>query len=100
MTKMANRSLEQCRKSKDFIKYAKSNGGHIENCTKGVKVYGPNGAPDNTNCGYALIHSNHPKELKTGTRAALIKAFIAIGLGAFLCTITAQLDTLLVALGG
>lgn len=75
---MAKKNLEQCRTAKDFIKYAERQGGVVEGSKKGVKVYGPND-------GFAVIHSNHPRDLATGTRAALIKALVAIGLGVVLC---------------
>lgn len=67
------KQLKQCRTAKDFIGYARYKDASIEQCCKGVKIYG-------SKPGYAELHSNHTKELATGTRAALIKAFIAIGL--------------------
>lgn len=69
------KNLNQCKDPNDFIRYAKRKKGKVVSCGKGVKIYGP--VPP----GYALIHSNHPRELATGTRMAIIKAFIAIGLG-------------------
>jgi len=76
------KALYQCRNANDFIRYAKHKRTEMGDdsvavvvCGKGVKVYGP--VPPN----YALIHSNHPRELATGTRKAIIKALIAIGLG-------------------
>ena len=75
MSKTAD--LDECRKGKDFIRYAVAHGGRVEICAKGVKIYGNQ---NNGTYGYALIHSNHPNELPTGTRCALIKAFRAIGL--------------------
>jgi len=71
---MCKKSLQACRTDKDFIGYAQYMGGEIIHCTHGVKIFGPK------KTGYAVIHSNHCKELATGTRATLIKTFIAIGL--------------------
>lgn len=71
---MCKKKLIQCRTSSDFIRYARVRGGRLVPSKKGVKVYGP------TPCGYVEIHSNHPHELATGTRAVIIKAFVAIGL--------------------
>ncbi len=76
---MSKKNLQACSKATDFISYAEDHGGKVKTCGAGVKVYGPNG-----NGGYVSIHANHPKELATGTRAALIKAFIALGLGVLL----------------
>ena len=73
---MAKKRLDACRDAKDFIGYAKSRGAVIENCSKGVKIYPADGRRDE----YALIHSNHPRELATGTRWTLIKKLTAIGL--------------------
>ena len=73
--------LNQCKDAQDFIRYANHKRTEIGEtvsvvaCSNGVKVYGP--IPPN----YALIHFNHPRELATGTRMAIIRAFIAIGLG-------------------
>jgi len=72
---MCRKKLTTCRTEKDFLGYIQYKGGEIINCAHGVKVFGPKKP------GYAVIHSNHKKELATGTRAALIKALIAIGLG-------------------
>jgi hypothetical protein len=71
-----SKTLQSCRKAKDFIGYAEQHGGQVVQTNGCVKVFEPKG-----NGGYATLHANHPKELATGTRAALIKAFIAIGLG-------------------
>jgi hypothetical protein len=72
---MCKKNLNQCKDPNDFIQYAKHKKGTIVVCGKGVKIYGP------VPTGYALIHSNHPRELAKGTRMAIIKALIAIGLG-------------------
>jgi hypothetical protein len=72
---MCRKTLTSCRTEKDFLGYIQYKGGEIIRCTHGVKIIGPKKP------GYAVIHSNHKKELATGTRAALIKALIAIGLG-------------------
>ena len=71
---MAKKNLNACRTANDFVGYAKRNGGTVVPCKKGVKVYGDK----KDQC--AIIHSNHPRELATGTRSALVKAFVAIGL--------------------
>lgn len=71
---MAKKTLKACRTASDFVGYAQSHGGEVITCGKGVKII--NGRKDQ----YAVIHSNHPRELATGTRSALVKAFIAIGL--------------------
>ena len=73
---MAKKRLEACRKPDDFIEYSLGKGAIVENCAKGVKIFPPDGRRDE----YALIHSNHPRELATGTRHALIKKLLAIGL--------------------
>jgi hypothetical protein len=70
---MCKKSLQACRTKTDFIGYAKYKKARIVQGTHGVKIYG-------TKPGYAELHSNHCKELATGTRATLIKTFIAIGL--------------------
>jgi hypothetical protein len=71
---MCKKNLRQCKDGNDFIAWARSKGGIINQSTHGVKIYGPKS-------GYALIHNNHVRELATGTRMALIKVLIAIGLG-------------------
>jgi len=71
---MRKKNLRQCKEGNDFIAWARSKGGIINQSTHGVKIYGPKP-------GYALIHNHHARELATGTRMALIKALIAIGLG-------------------
>jgi hypothetical protein len=73
---MAKKTLEQCKTHQDFVRYAKKNGATVEQCKKGVKIYNGDSAQ------YAVIHSNHRKDMATGTRSALIKAFLAIGLAA------------------
>jgi hypothetical protein len=72
---MSKKNLEACRTDRDFLGYVQFKGGEIIHCAHGVKIFGPKRP------GYAVIHSNHKKELATGTRAALIKTLIAIGLG-------------------
>ena len=73
--------LNQCKDAQDFIRYANHKRTEIGEtvsvvaCSNGVKVYGP------IKPNYALIHSNHPRELATGTRMAIVKALISIGLG-------------------
>jgi hypothetical protein len=77
---MAKKNLKACRTASDFVTYAQAHGGEVVTCGKGVKIF--KGSKDQ----YAVIHSNHPRELATGTRSALIKAFIAIGLaGSMAC---------------
>ena len=71
---MAKKKLTACRTASDFVAYAQANGGEVVSCGKGVKVFKDKSA------GYAVIHSNHPRELASGTRAALVKAFVALGL--------------------
>jgi len=71
---MAKKTLNSCRTANDFVRYAQRNGADVVDCKKGVKIYGDR--PDQ----YAVIHSNHPRELATGTRSALVKALISIGI--------------------
>ncbi len=71
---MAKKTLKACRTANDFVAYAQAHGAEVVTCGKGVKIL--KGRPDQ----YAVIHSNHPRDLATGTRLALVKAFIAIGL--------------------
>ena len=84
---MSKKTLEQCRDGKDFERYALAHGGSVVTSGKGIKIYGPNG-----NSGYAVLHCNHPKELATGTRCALIKALVALGflLAPIACLISAM----------
>jgi len=72
---MAKKTLKACRTASDFVAYAQAHGAEVVTCGKGVKIFAGERKDQ-----YAVIHSNHPRELVTGTRAALIKAFIAIGL--------------------
>ncbi len=74
---MSKKSLNQCKTANDFISFSEKKGLIIKNCTKGVKIYNPERDDQ-----YAVIHSNHPHELATGTRIALIKK-----IGALLVTI-------------
>jgi len=84
---MAPKTIRNCRKASDFIAAIEKQGGCVENCGKGVKIYGPDGRRDQ----YAVIHANHPRELATGTRAALIKGLLAIGFaGLIACTVLSQ----------
>jgi len=87
---MAKKQLDACRTPKDFVGYARGKGAVIEPCSKGIKIFPPNGRRDE----YALIHSNHPRELATGTRYALIKKLLALGLTLmpFACLISAVLS--------
>jgi hypothetical protein len=71
---MAKKNLKACRTASDFVAYAQAHGGEVVTCGKGVKIFKVRADQ------YAVIHSNHPRDLATGTRAALIKAFVAIGL--------------------
>ena len=71
---MAKKTLKACRTANDFVAYAQAHGAEVITCGKGVKIL--KGRTDQ----YAVIHSNHPRDLATGTRLALVKAFIAIGL--------------------
>jgi len=73
------KTLDSCRTANDFERYARKHGARIVRCKKGIKVYGPDGREM-----HAVIHNNHPKELATGTRCALVKTFIAIGLAGML----------------
>jgi hypothetical protein len=73
---MCKKTLRACRNKADFIGYARYKKARIVQGTHGVKIYGPKP-------GYAVLHANHTKELATGTRAALIRTLIAIGLGVF-----------------
>ncbi len=77
---MAKKNLEQCRDGQEFERYALAKGGRVEQCKNGIKIYGPNGQ-NNGEYPYVLVHSNHPHDLPNGTRAAIIKGLIAIGLG-------------------
>lgn len=81
---MAKKNLDQCRTGNDFERYAVAHGGRVESCSNGVKIYGTNGQR-NGDYPYVLIHSNHPRDLATGTRAAIIKGLVAIGLGVIAC---------------
>jgi hypothetical protein len=66
--------LKQCETPGDFIRYSCHKGGKIIKSKKGVKIQG-------TKPGYVELHSFHNRRLANGTRAALIKGLIAIGLG-------------------
>jgi len=77
---MAKKSLDQCRDGREFERYALAKGARVEQCKAGVKIYAP-GGQWNGDRPYVLIHSNHPHDLPNGTRAAIIKGLIALGLG-------------------
>lgn len=81
---MTKKNLDRCRTGHDFERYAVSRGARVETCSTGVKIYGSNGQR-NGDYPYVLIHSNHPRDLATGTRAAIIKGLIALGLGVIAC---------------
>jgi hypothetical protein len=80
---MGKKRLDQCKTGPDFVGYARrttrKRGGSVKEIKAGVLVKGPPDGPAPDDC--AVIHSNHPRELATGTRAALIKKLIALGLG-------------------
>ena len=67
-----HRSLAGCRKSRDFVAYAVEHGAEVVNGGRhGVKV---------SYHGCRIPVPDHPGELATGTRRAIVKSFIAIGL--------------------
>lgn len=70
---MRKKTLEACKTHNDFVSYGKKHGGRVEPGSRHSKVYGPNG-------GMAPV-PHHKGDLATGTRFAIIKMFIAIGLG-------------------
>lgn len=90
---MAKKTLDKCRKGKDFISYAASQGAKIKN-GKGshIKVYGPRGM---------CPVPNHNKDLGNGLRCAIIKMFVAIGLGILVlaCFVLQNGDALAMAAG-
>lgn len=84
---MAPKTIKICRKASEFIAACEKQNGIVENCGKGVKIYGPDGRRDQ----YAVIHAGHPRELATGTRAALIKSLLSLGFaGLIACMVITQ----------
>ena len=73
---MAKKKLKDCRSGKDFVGYAEKRGAEIRN-GKGshAKVVNKKGM---------AIVPRHNKDLATGTRRAVIKAFLAMGIVIFL----------------
>jgi hypothetical protein len=88
---MAKKTLKACRTASDFVAYAQAHGGEVITCGKGVKIL--KGRKDQ----YAVIHSNHPRELASGTRSALIKMFVAIGLAGSIACMVMSLPVFFVA---
>ena len=88
---MAKKTLDKCRKGKDFIGYAARQGAEIKN-GKGshAKVY--------TDKGMCPV-PRHCKDLPTGTRRAIMRQFMAIGIMLLLlgCTLSQLVATGLAA---
>lgn len=84
---MAPKTIKTCHKPSEFIAAVEKQGGTVEICGKGVKIFGPDGRRDQ----YAVIHAWHPRDLATGTRAALIKGLLSIGFaGLIACGVLSQ----------
>lgn len=66
------REVTDIRDRDDAIQWAKKKGGNIEEATNHTKVNGPRGS---------TFLPRHKGDFKTGTRYAIIKQYIAIGLG-------------------
>lgn len=83
-----SKTLNQCKKGKDFVAYAEHNGGEVVRQTGShAIVQGPSGGI----CSVPV----HPRDLAPGTRHSIIKQFTAIGLGvAILVGIIALLPVL------
>jgi len=65
--------LDDCRTARDFFSYAESKGGRIENGGRHTKIVGPGGG--------RVAIPTHNGDILTGTRRAIVKMLIAVGLG-------------------
>lgn len=80
---MTKKHLSECRSSGDFLNYGEKQGAWLEaGAGSCIKVC--------TERGKAIVH-HHPGDLAKGTRAALVKAFLALGLGALLAGLVMNL---------
>ena len=68
------KNLKQCKTGKDFITYGEKHGGYVDRQTGSHAIMK---APGGGTCPVPM----HNRELATGTRIAIQKQFIAIGLG-------------------
>ncbi len=79
---MGKKRLDQCKSGKDFVNYASKKDDVILTNGKGshMKVYRPKRG--------GTIVPRHNKDLPTGTRRAIMKAFVAMGITGFIYLLT------------
>lgn len=71
---MAKKRLNQCRTSRDFIRYARKQDGVDVVDAKGCRV------KICTDKGTGIIHDHPAQDMGRGLRCAVVKQFIAIGI--------------------